>query len=92
MRAVVLSDDHPAIDSAVRVGQAGSTRGGAQVREYTFVSITVKRRREGAALEKDHREVIRERAAAGWEFVQAIPLDTHTEPRLDLVFSRKVKK
>lgn len=59
--------------------------------EYTFVTIAVKRRREGLSLDLDYREVIRERAAAGWTFVQAIPLDTHTEPRLDLVFSRKVK-
>ncbi len=62
------------------------------MREYSFVSIAVKRRREGAVLDTDYREVIRERAAAGWEFVQAIPLDAHTEPRLDLVFTRKVKK
>ncbi len=62
------------------------------MREYTFVSIAVKRRREGATFEKDYREVIRERAAAGWEFVQAIPLEAHADPRLDLVFTRKVKK
>jgi len=62
------------------------------MREYSFVSIAVKRRREGAVLETDYREVVRERAAAGWEFVQAIPLESHAEPRLDLVFTRKGKK
>lgn len=62
------------------------------MREYRFLSIAVQRRREGAALEKDYREVIREQAASGWEFVQAIPLDTHADSRIDLVFTRKVKK
>lgn len=62
------------------------------MQEYKFVSIAVQRRREGAAFEKDYREVIREQAASGWEFVQAIPLDTHADPRIDLVFTRKVKK
>ncbi len=60
------------------------------MREYSFVSIPVTRRREGTALENDHRDVIRERAASGWEFVQAIPFDTHAHPHLDLVFSREV--
>lgn len=60
------------------------------MREYSFVRVDVKRRREGAVLQKDYREVIIEKAAAGWHFVQAIPLESHTEPRLDLVFSRKV--
>lgn len=60
--------------------------------EYSFVSIAVKRRREGAVLDRDYREVIRDRAAAGWRFVQAIPFETHTDARLDLVFSRKAKK
>ena len=60
--------------------------------EYSFVRVAVKRKREGAVLQKDYREVITEQAAAGWRFVQAIPLETHAEPRLDLVFSRKVKK
>lgn len=62
------------------------------MREYSFVSIPVKRRREGAEFEKDYREVILERAALGWEFVQAIPLESHTRPRLDLVFTRKNPK
>ena len=60
--------------------------------EYSFVSVPAKRHREGLSLEKDYREVIREKSAAGWSFVQAIPFETHTEPRLDLVFTRKVKK
>lgn len=58
--------------------------------EYSFVSIPVLRRREGLLLARDYRETIAERAAEGWEFVQAIPLETHVEPRLDLVF-RKVE-
>ncbi len=62
------------------------------MREYSFVSVPVHRRREGASLGKDYREVIRERAAAGWEFVQAIPFETHADPHIDLVFTRKVKK
>lgn len=61
------------------------------MREYSFISIAVKRRREGAVLERDYREVVRERAAEGWEFVQAIPFETHAEARLDLVFSRKAR-
>lgn len=61
------------------------------MREYSFVSIAVLRRREGAALETDYRQVIRERAAAGWEFVQAIPFETQADARLDLVFSRETK-
>ncbi|WP_024357495.1 DUF4177 domain-containing protein [Leucobacter chironomi] len=59
------------------------------MREYSFVSIPITRRREGAALEVDYRDVIRERAEHGWEFVQAIPFDAHADPRLDLVFTRK---
>ncbi|EYT56815.1 hypothetical protein H490_0100640 [Leucobacter sp. UCD-THU] len=62
------------------------------MREYSFVSIPIHRRREGAALEIDYRDVIRERAEHGWEFIQAIPLDTHADPRLDLVFARKGKR
>lgn len=62
------------------------------MREYSFVSISIVRRREGAALKSDYQEVIREQASAGWEFVQAIPLESHTSPRLDLVFTRKAKK
>lgn len=57
--------------------------------EYSFVSIPITRRRDGSHLERDHREVIFERAAAGWEFVQAISFEKHAEPRIDLVFTRK---
>lgn len=60
--------------------------------EYVFDSIPVLRTREGALLESDYREVIRERAVAGWKLVQAIPFETHSDARLDLVFTRKVKK
>lgn len=60
--------------------------------EYDFVSIAMHRRREGVALETDYRDVIRERALAGWIFVQAIPFETDANPRLDLVFTRKVRK
>lgn len=60
--------------------------------EYSFVSIPLKRHREGLTLEKDYREVIRDRSDAGWQFIQAIPLEEHTEPRLELVFTRKVRK
>lgn len=59
--------------------------------EYSFIRVTVRRQREGAVMQQDYREIIREQAAAGWKFVQAIPLETHSEPRLDLVFSRKVR-
>lgn len=59
--------------------------------EYTFVSIPVQRRRDGAVLEIDYRDAIREHAVAGWEFVQAITLETHAQPRIDLVFVRKGK-
>jgi hypothetical protein len=57
--------------------------------EYSFVSMDVKRRREGLYLDEDYRDIIRERAAEGWEFVQAISFEQHTSPRIDLVFSRK---
>lgn len=57
--------------------------------EYAFVSIPVKRRRDGQFTETDYRDVIRERASQGWQFVQAITLDTHTQPRIDLVFTRE---
>lgn len=57
--------------------------------EYSFISIPVSRRREGAICETDYREVIREQASKGWEFVQAISFETHVRPRLDLVFKRK---
>lgn len=59
------------------------------VPEYSFISVAVKRRREGRMLADDYREIIRQQAASGWEFVQAIPLEKHTEPRIDLVFTRK---
>ena len=57
--------------------------------EYSFNSVAVKRRREGLSLAEDYREIIRARAAEGWEFVQAIPFDTYVEPQVDLVFKRK---
>lgn len=57
--------------------------------EYSFVSIRLANSREGAVLTRDYREVIQERAAGGWEFVQAISMEAHAEPRLELVFSRK---
>lgn len=57
--------------------------------EYSFISVAVKRRREGLFLATDYREIVHERAAAGWEFVQAIPFEDHVEPRIDLVFTRK---
>lgn len=57
--------------------------------EYSFVSMDVKRRREGLYLDEDYRDIVRERAAEGWEFVQAISFEQHTSPRIDLVFSRK---
>lgn len=61
------------------------------MREYHFISIPVTRRREGRQLGTDYRDVIREQATDGWEFVQAIPLEKHTEPRIDLVFTRKAE-
>ena len=64
----------------------------AECKCLAFFFDAVQRRREGAAFEKDYREVIREQAASGWEFVQAISFDTHADPRIDLVFTRKVKK
>ncbi len=57
--------------------------------EYSFLSVAVKRRREGFYLVDDYQEIIRERAAEGWEFVQAIPFEGHVEPHIDLVFTRK---
>lgn len=59
--------------------------------EYHFISVDVKRRREGRELAEDYRDIIRENAADGWEFVQAIPLEKHTQPRIDLVFTRKAE-
>lgn len=60
--------------------------------KYSFVSIAIKTRREGASLEQDYHEIIRAKAELGWKFVQAIPFDALAEPRVDLVFSRKEKK
>lgn len=60
--------------------------------EYSFVSIPVVRRRAGTALKTDYRDVIRDKAASGWEFVQAIPFAEEARPRLDLVFIRKAEQ
>lgn len=57
--------------------------------EYDFVSIPVTRHRDGLRLADDYRQLIRERSDDGWKFVQAIPFDTYSEPRFDLVFVRK---
>ena len=57
--------------------------------EYSFTSIPLARHRDGLSLTDDYREIIRERAQDGWEFVQAISFEHHQQPRLDLVFSRK---
>ena len=59
------------------------------MRSYDFVSIPIKRRRDGSVNDTDYREVIRERAADGWEFVQAISFENFVKPRIDLVFTRK---
>ncbi|MEV8254733.1 DUF4177 domain-containing protein [Rhodoglobus sp. NPDC076762] len=59
------------------------------MREYTFVSVTTNRRREGLSLAEDYQEIIRNHAAEGWNFVQAISFEQHVEPRIDLVFTRK---
>ena len=57
--------------------------------EYDFVSIPVTHHRDGFRLADDYRDLIRTRARKGWKFVQAIQFDSFSEPRLDLVFSRK---
>lgn len=57
--------------------------------EYSFISVGVQRTRAGRQLADDYRAIIAERAAEGWQFVQAIPFEEHTEPRIDLVFTRK---
>lgn len=62
------------------------------MREYAFERVAVLRRREGLTLEHDYREVIRRRAAEGWEFVQAMSFEAHTDARIELVFTRKGKK
>ena len=59
--------------------------------EYRFISVPVTRRREGRELADDYRDIIRGHAADGWEFVQAIPLEKHADPRIDLVFTRKAE-
>ena len=69
-----------------------SEQGGSGLHEYDFVSIAVQRYRDGASLSEDYRPVIRDRATRGWEFVQAISFADHAEPRIDLVFTRKVTK
>lgn len=60
------------------------------MREYSFVKIPIARRRGGTVLGGDHRDVIHDKAAAGWEFVQAISFESTAQPHLDLVFTRKV--
>ena len=60
--------------------------------EYSFISIDVKRRRDGTYTDTDYRDVIREQAATGWQFVQAISFETGVHPRLDLVFTRKARQ
>lgn len=57
--------------------------------EYSFITIPLVRRRPGISLKEDYREVIREQAAAGWEFVQAITFENDAQPHIDLVFVRK---
>lgn len=59
------------------------------MREYSFDRIPYVRRRDGLRPQTDHREVIAERASAGWEFVQAIPFETAPQPHLELVFTRE---
>lgn len=59
------------------------------MREYTFVSIPIARRRGGTVIRGDYRDVIRDRAKEGWEFVQAITFDSDAQPHLDLVFTRE---
>ncbi|HUH53911.1 MAG TPA: DUF4177 domain-containing protein [Microbacteriaceae bacterium] len=57
--------------------------------KYEFESIPVTRRREGFAFASDYRDVIKSRASEGWVFVQAINLETHADPRLELVFTKE---
>ena len=71
---------------------ANRSDGGGAVREYDFVRVELTRHREGLELAEDYRELIRGRAAEGWEFVQAIVLEQHVRPHLDLVFRRKPAK
>ena len=60
------------------------------MREYEFVSIPIVRRRGGTTVKGDYRDVINDKAADGWEFVQAIPFHEDVQPHLDLVFTREV--
>lgn len=62
------------------------------MREYSFVSVSFERRRDGLALRQNYHDIIREQAAAGWEFLQAISFESHADPHIDLVFSRKVNE
>ena len=62
------------------------------MQEYTFTSVALLRQRDGTELDHDYHEVIREHAREGWRFVQAIPFESASQPRLDLVFRRKVKQ
>lgn len=57
--------------------------------EYAFVSVPLRHRRGGWEFAVDYQKIIGERAADGWEFVQLVPLETHADPRCDLVFVRK---
>lgn len=58
------------------------------MREYLFESVPLARTREGVVPTHDYQVVIRERAAEGWEFVQAVPLESHVPARIDLIFTR----
>lgn len=62
------------------------------MQEYAFVSVALLRHRDGLEFDRDYQEAIRAHALDGWEFVQAIPLEALPQPRLDLVFTRKVTK
>lgn len=57
--------------------------------QYTFSTVPLKRHREGLTPELDVRELIREHAGRGFEFVQAIPFESAPSPHLELVFVRK---
>lgn len=62
------------------------------MQEYEFVRIPAARTRAGFRYDVDYQNEIRERAAAGWTFVQAITFESESHPHLDLVFTRKVAK
>lgn len=57
--------------------------------EYSFVTIPLRRRRGGTEPATDYQQVIREQAAGGWTFVQAISFELASSPHIDLVFTRK---